>query len=321
MSAGASAQPHSRRRVRLLGAVLGAALLVLVVGVLGLRHAGAPQRCPEGLVALGPRCCAPGQYLQSTGAEGGRSKQYTRAALCRGRPERCPAGMRASPDGCVPVRRRVLVRGGQLRLGAADWEAPLPVEARAVEVASFRLDSHEVTEEGYAACVAAGRCPPLPLAGEPGRPVVGATAAEAEGYCRFVGGRLPRAYEIAFAAMGPGARRYPWGDTGAVCRRAAFGLADGPCAQGGIGPDLAGARPDGASPEGVHDLAGNVAEWVRSGGPSGPAARDGEGVEVRGGSWRARSAAALRGWYARPAAPGARADDVGWRCAYDEGPP
>src|SRR5438552_3017582 len=60
------------------------------------------------------------------------------------------------------------------------------------------------------------------------------------------------------------ARRYPWGDTGAVCRRAAWGLANGPCATKGRSPDTVGAHPDGASRMGVFDMAGNVAEWVTS---------------------------------------------------------
>src|SRR5688572_20178823 len=83
---------------------------------------------------------------------------------------------------------------------------------------------------------------------------------------------------------------------------AAFGLASGPCAEGGVSPELAGARLDGATPEGVSDLAGNVAEWTRE--------RDGS-VRARGGSFRVRTAAELKGWsgVGRSGAP----DDIGFR--------
>jgi formylglycine-generating enzyme len=59
----------------------------------------------------------------------------------------------------------------------------------------------------------------VPLSGEPGRAVAGVTFAEVASFCGFAGGRLPSRDEPAFAISGEG-RRYPWGDTGVVCRRA-----------------------------------------------------------------------------------------------------
>jgi formylglycine-generating enzyme required for sulfatase activity len=100
------------------------------------------------------------------------------------------------------------------------------------------------------------------------------------------------------------------GDTGVVCRRAAWGLSNGPCATGGTGPDTAGAHPAGASPAGVHDLAGNVAEWAASrDAPEGHA-------DALGGSWADAEAAALRGWNRRTAPKGAREAVIGFRCVY-----
>jgi len=135
------------------------------------------------------------------------------------------------------------------------------------------------------------------------------TRAEAEAYCAFRGGRLPTADEWSWAAAGAGARRYPWGDTGAVCRRAWWGLNNGPCAFGHIGPELAGLHPDGSTPEGIHDLAGNVSEWVAG------AKEDGEG-EIRGGSYATQLATDLRTWRAVRVLASHRAHDVGARCAY-----
>ncbi|MDB4941803.1 MAG: hypothetical protein JWP97_1337, partial [Labilithrix sp.] len=114
------------------------------------------------------------------------------------------------------------------------------------------------------------------------------------------------------AAAGDRPRRYPWGDTGAVCRRAAWGLARGPCGKGATGPDTVGAHPDGATPLGIHDLAGNVAEWVEA---SDAAAR-GLAV-VRGGSFETDLATDLRTWVRREVPEGTREPSIGFRCAYE----
>jgi formylglycine-generating enzyme required for sulfatase activity len=114
------------------------------------------------------------------------------------------------------------------------------------------------------------------------------------------------------AAMSPysSPHRYPWGDTGAVCRRAAWGLQTGPCATGALGPDTVGAHQGGDSPLGLHDLAGNVAEWVAP-----EAGRPEVGV-AKGGSWQSRLATELRLWARLELDPQARDPRVGLRCVY-----
>jgi formylglycine-generating enzyme required for sulfatase activity len=222
--------------------------------------------------------------------------------------------MRATPEGCVAEARVVRVEGGTLHLGPGDWEAQGVVTARDVEIPAFAIDAFEVTEESWTACVAAGACPLLVLSGEPGRAIGGVTAEEALQYCRWAGGVLPTSDQLAWAAAGRGGRRYAWGDTGAVCRRAAWGLTAGPCGWGARGPELAGSHPDGASPEGILDLAGNVAEWATpAGGVAGPLPA---ALEARGGSFTSASASALRAWNRRILPAATRAADVGFRCAY-----
>lgn len=260
------------------------------------RDSADPARCGE-LVPAGARCCAAGQH-----EENGR---------CAGAPERCPRGLDATDRGCVAAPSRVVIRGGHLAAGAGDWEAEGRVEPHDADVADFAIDRVEATEQSWQACVDAGRCAPLALSGEPGRAVSGMTRDEAAAYCAFRGGRLPTDDEWTWAGGGPKARRYPWGGTGAVCRRGAWGIADGPCGYGATGPELTGVHPDGASPDGVLDLAGNVAEWVAPG-PRGEA-------WVRGGSFATSLATELRTWERRAADPGARARDVGARCAYSPG--
>jgi formylglycine-generating enzyme required for sulfatase activity len=179
-----------------------------------------------------------------------------------------------------------------LLVGPADWEAT-GVAARTIHVEAFRIDAFEVTRGRWEGATDS----------DAARAASAMTYEDADAFCRMHGGRLPTEDEwIAAASSGAGpVRRYPWGDTGAVCRRAAWGLAAGPCATGATGPDTVGAHSDGDSALGIHDLAGNVAEWV-------------EERSVKGGSFRTALAPELRVW-ARGAA-GPRDPAVGVRCAY-----
>lgn len=286
-------------RARRLGAALFvaiAAALVAITVVLAERSSGPPARCAAGMIPLGARCCGEGQRLA-----GGR---------CVGPPRACAEGMSVTEAGCVHGRRLTRVEGGLLRVGPGDWEAQGVVTPYQAEIPPFGLDQVEVTEERFASCIAARICPPLELSGEPGRAVARVTAAEASAFCRALSGELPTSDQLAFAAAGRVGRRYAWGDTGAVCRRAAFGLVDGPCGRGAEGPELAGAHPDGASPEGILDLAGNVAEWTR------PATPEAAMTEVRGGSFADGAASALRAWQRRVVPVDTRSPEIGFRCAY-----
>ena len=248
-------------------------------------------RCPDGMAPLGARCCGVGQRLE--------------AGRCVGAPTRCGAGLELRPDGCVAPRRRVVLGAGE-----SSWRPPDTTvgSGEVAKTKAFAIDVYEITWRDWASCVAAGACVPRP-AGDPGQAVSDVTRAEARSFCRFSGGRLPTDSEWLRAALGEVERRYPWGDPDALCLRAAFAL-DGRCAHGALGPDTAGARPWGQTKTGIHDLAGNVAEWVDEGAPPGSAA-------VRGGSFRERDASSLRPRWRRVLPDAARADWVGLRCAYD----
>jgi formylglycine-generating enzyme required for sulfatase activity len=216
---------------------------------------------------------------------------------------RCAPGFAIRDGNCVLEERRIALPRGRLPRGAADWQVSAG-EAE-LELRAFAIDRAEVTAARYAACVRAKQCSPLPAPREPGLPVTGLDPERAERFCRFAGGRLPSSVEWRYAASGSDGRRFPWGFTGLVCRRAAFGLLAGPCSDEGTGPELAGARPDGQTPEGILDLSGNVAEWTRD--PRG-------GYRARGGSFRSRVAAELV--TAAVEAPPANAAHVGFRCVY-----
>jgi formylglycine-generating enzyme required for sulfatase activity/outer membrane protein assembly factor BamB len=156
-------------------------------------------------------------------------------------------------------------------------EKGLGGSVHAVDLSAYYLDRSEVTVAQYRACVEGGGCTPphygsrtyrLEYEGrftnwdQPGRedhPVNAVNWAQADQYCRWAGKRLPTEAEWEKAAGGDG-RRYPWGDEEASCDRMVMDDGGDGCGQDSTWP--VGAKPAGASPYGVMDLAGNVWEWV-----------------------------------------------------------
>jgi formylglycine-generating enzyme required for sulfatase activity len=86
-------------------------------------------------------------------------------------------------------------------------------------------------------------------------PVNEVTWNGARAYCAWRGARLPTEAEWEAVARGREGRRYPWGDQPPTAERAVF-------ARHSNETEPVGSRPAGATAEGVHDLAGNVAEWT-----------------------------------------------------------
>lgn len=291
-------------------AAIALTVISLAAGALGaialLRPAG-DLPCAAGFTRAGPRCC-PGDGPHADGR-------------CAPEAASCPAPLVSTARGCdAPLRDVVAIPATSVVVGPADWEAQGRVRPRTLTVPAFAIDRFEVTV-GRACASDVFSASALCAGHDAARAAHGVSLDEARRYCRSRGGRLPTDDEWVAAAAGDAPRRYPWGETGAVCRRAAWGLASGPCGEGATGPDTAGAHPDGATPLGVHDLGGNVSEWVE--GPC-VAAAEGCGV-VRGGSWRSALATELRTWASREVPVDRHDPTIGFRCAYDErtlgGPP
>jgi formylglycine-generating enzyme len=270
------------------------------------------SRCGAGFDAHGARCCPP----ELTNAEGDAEPSVGPAKKPRGPSDClassvCPAPLEnVPPSDCDAPRTRIVVPETDLTLSASDWEAEGRVVPRKIHTKRFAIDAFEITV-GRAACpTCATPTPDLLLSDTQARAMGGLSREEAGRICAASGGRLPTDDEWLVMASGKDPHRYPWGDTGAVCRRAAWGLAHGPCAEGATGPDTVGAHPDGNTPSGIHDVSGNVAEWVVD--PAHP----NEGL-VRGGHWASTFAADLRLWQSMRIDIDAHDMRVGARCAYD----
>ncbi len=149
---------------------------------------------------------------------------------------------------------------------------------RTVELQEYSIDRTEVSNAEFQPFAAlerltgypAPRFPadgPLRGTGAPDLPVTAIDAFTAEAFCRYLGKRLPGDLEWTKAARGglvvdgrpnPHPRRlYPWGITPDDRCANADGEEDG---SSWVAP--AGAYGCGASPYGVLNLAGNVAEWI-----------------------------------------------------------
>jgi len=141
-----------------------------------------------------------------------------------------------------------------------------------VELSAYTIDQFEVNNAQYTGCVSAGKCTEPKILGNTDRPdyylnpdyadhpVVAVDWRQADNYCRWVGGRLPTEAEWEKAARGEDLRPYPWGFEPAGCSKANFNSGtEGRCSDG---TTKVGSFPEGASPYGVMDLAGNVWEWT-----------------------------------------------------------
>jgi formylglycine-generating enzyme required for sulfatase activity len=213
-----------------------------------------------------------------------------------------------------------------------------------VTVSAFYLDKTEVTVEDYVEMLndlvdypsTLERLvnPLMPLEydaeasftikeGYENRPMNYVSWYEAAAYCAHIGKRLPFEAEWELAAKGAdiaNPRNVPWDTPGGwSCHKAVYYTNETLCAER---PEPVGTHPDGDTPDGISDMAGNVSEWIfdwfaeyteeAQTNPVGP--DDGVYKILRGGGFR-DSSDALRVNDRVLANPKSRSEGVGFRCA------
>jgi formylglycine-generating enzyme required for sulfatase activity len=237
---------------------------------------------------------------------------------------------------------------------------------RLVYLATYWIDRHEVTHDAYVRFVrTTGHRAPAnsnpattvwenhaPIAGIANHPVINVSWEDAAAYCTWLDKRLPTEAEWEKAARGTHGRQYPWGNEWDFMkansasywagRTIDFQSGDSWEAfwvkgegariskekgiKGEVLTTPVGSFPEGMSPYGLYDMAGNVAEWVQDwynpnyykeaplSDPQGPIR--GAIKAMRGGSWL-KPAVSLRTSDRDWGTIDSRPSGTGFRCAQD----
>ncbi|GJL57654.1 MAG: hypothetical protein NPIRA03_05110 [Nitrospirales bacterium] len=253
----------------------------------------------------------------------------------------------------------ILIPAGKFRMGSTEdqissvlknfegiqfnaFRAEIP--QRQIQLNAYYIDQYEVSYRHYRAFLeSTGRAPPAFWENErfhkPDHPVLGVTWYDATAYCTWAGKRLPTEAEWEHAARGSQDYAYPWGNSWDPQRTNTASYWAGKnfssmakwgewmqtaLDRGKAGPLEIGTFSNGVSPFGVHDMAGNISEWVFDWyapyesqlmlihNPNG--ADSGTMKVHRGGSWSVSSIFARSTYRAREN-PEKRSPYIGMRCA------
>ena len=268
---------------------------------------GAPQSCDDGIVCTLDQCSATAGCTNTSGkaskqfgplfCDKPQSKGCTTAGTCENSSASCgtkncgydgnvgdcgkcdiksvctQSGLCAAKSGYA-LTDKVLVSGGTFSMGCTQWNNTLcekdTILRHIAYVSSFYLDTFEVSQGKFKACVTAGKCT-APAGGydssNDASPMVKPTWTMASAYCSFAGGDLPTESQWEFAARtidgGVATTVYAWGNSWPPPNLAAIGNT-------GIA-ELADPYPyyhdankcNEINTLGVCNMAGNISEWVR----------------------------------------------------------
>ena len=164
-----------------------------------------------------------------------------------------------APPATLDGEKRIRLAGGEFDMGGVEPGYGVGERPARPFVSPFYLQQHEVTNSEYR------RFDPSRDASAPGdHPAANVSWYDAMAYAAWLGGSLPTETQWEFAARGQAGRPYPWGGQRPTPTRANYDH-DQNGETGARGTAPVGSFPDGATPERIHDLAGNVWEWCRDG--------------------------------------------------------
>ena len=184
----------------------------------------------------------------------------------------CSSGVRVTvsdtgptppPDGTTIVPEMVSIPGGSFRMGGGRNNTEKPVHS--VTVPAFSMGKYEVTFTQWDACVADGGCGghrPGDASGRGNRPVYGVSWDDVQAFINWLNSktgesyRLPTEAEWEYAARAGSNTEYSWGDSIGSNRA----NCDDEC--GDRWEHTAPVGSFSANAWGLHDMHGNVYEWV-----------------------------------------------------------
>jgi len=229
----------------------------------------------------------------------------------------------------------IFVPSGQFVMGSdAIDAAPNERPPTHVSVSRYYLSRYPITNADYEQFDPSHARKRAPGTGNR-HPVVYVSSLEAIKFCQWLSTRerkryrLPTEAEWEYAARGNDGRRYPWGEYGGrgdlanfADKNTVFAWSDREIDDGFAESSPVGAFPNGASPFGFEEMAGNVWEWcldyyeayrgapkINPRGPTCGAKR-----VYRGGSWKSRFNS-LRTTARGSNAPNFSCNDLGFRIA------
>ncbi|MBI9046260.1 MAG: SUMF1/EgtB/PvdO family nonheme iron enzyme [Anaerolineaceae bacterium] len=317
---------------------IGIAGILLIVILSGINLVGNGQRGQGMLAFMAIPTDTPTSTLTETS-----TFAYTPTPTMTARPEESPTLTQTS----VPTETATPILGiGSTQISEKDGMVQVYVPAGEFEMGS-NMNNHEkpihtvyldaywmdrtvVTNAMYARCVQAGACVNPKSNTSITRdhyygnseydnyPVLYVDWFAAQDYCEWTGRRLPTEAEWEKAARGTDGRTYPWGE------EIDKSLANYHDYTGDEDTTAVDSYPQGASPYGVLDMAGNVWEWVMdwyddtyyssspSGNPQGPST----GMQriLRGGAWGINYGYSRSAYRFREDPSGGYVN-VGFRCA------
>ena len=272
-------QPVQKGRVPFWVFILGGAALVALLAfeVLG---AWIPGRAAAAAPTAPPAAVAPVSTLAAT------------AVVTTAPPSPAALGIGSTRVSAKDGMKQVYVPAGEFLMGSDSGnndEKPVHL----VYLDDFWIDKTVITNAMYAKCMSVGNCDAPAYQNDTRlnggqQPVVGVDWNQAKAYCAWAGRRLPTEAEWEKAARGSDGDTYPWGNQAPNNNL----LNDNQDVGGTV---AVGSYPEGASPYGALDMAGNVAEWVADWysdtyyqksadrNPTGP--DSGQYRVLRGGSW------------------------------------